>query len=98
MNLNRRLAALEQRLITEPMILTMPDGSTASITGQDDYLLRLFTDATRGNEITPVQAAQLDLIRRSTDSKEPGGSRFAELIRCFLLGPAGDAHESDETA
>jgi len=96
MNRERRLLALEERFITEPTILTMPDGSTVTLTGRGDYLLQLFADATRGNEIAPAQAAQLDLIRRSTDSKEPGGSRFAELIRCVLLGPAGEAHESGE--
>jgi hypothetical protein len=72
-NLSGRLAALEDRLITEPTILTIDDGSTVTLTGQDDYLLRLFTDATRGSGITPAQAAQLDLIRRSVNSKEPGG-------------------------
>ena len=42
MNLRRRLAALEKRLITEPTLLMMPDGSTARIPGRGEYLLKLF--------------------------------------------------------
>jgi hypothetical protein len=33
MKLNRRLEALEKRLINEPTILTMPEGTTATIYG-----------------------------------------------------------------
>ena len=88
MNLRRRLAALEKRLITEPTLLMMPDGSTARIPGRGEYLLKLFVVAARGANISPEQAAELDLIRRSTESIEPGGGRIVELIRCFLLGPA----------
>jgi hypothetical protein len=85
MNLRRRLAALEKRLISVPT-LVMPDGRTASIPGRCEYLLKLFVVAARGANISPVQAAELDLIRRSTDAIEPGGGRLIELIRCCLLG------------
>jgi hypothetical protein len=61
-NLRRRLAALEKRLISEPTLLIMPDGSTASIPGRSD-LLNLLVVAARGVNISPEQAAQLDLIR-----------------------------------
>lgn len=87
MNLRRRLAALEKRLISEPTLLMMPDGRTASIPGRSDYLLQLLAVAARGANISPEQAADLDLIRRSTDAKEPGGGHMVELIRCCLLGP-----------
>jgi hypothetical protein len=85
-NLRRRLAALEKRLISEPTLLTMPDGSTASIPGRTD-LLNLLVLAAHGINISPEQATQLDLIRRSTDAIEPGGGRLTELIRCCVLGP-----------
>jgi len=35
----------------------------------------------------PFQAAQLDLIRRSTSAIQADGGRLVELIRCCLLGP-----------
>ena len=87
MNLRRRLAALEKRLISEPTLLVMPDGRTASIPGRGEYLLKLFVAAVGGANISPAQAAELELIRQSTDAKEPSGGRMVELIRCFLLGP-----------
>jgi hypothetical protein len=86
MNLRRRLAALEKRLISEPTLLIMPDGSTASIPGRSD-LLNLLVVAARGINISPEQAAQLDLIGRSTSAMQPDGGRLVELIRCCVLGP-----------
>jgi len=88
MNLRRRLEALEKRIISEPTLLMMPDGSTASIPGHVDYLFRLFGVAVGGDNISPEQAAQLDLIRRSTGAREPSGGHMVDLIRCFVLGPA----------
>jgi hypothetical protein len=86
-NLRRRLAALEKRLISEPTLLMMPDGSTARIPGRGEYLLKLFVVAARGANISAEQVAELDLIRRSTDAIEPSGGRLVELIRCCVLGP-----------
>ena len=88
MNLRRRLAALEKRLISEPTLLMMPDGRTACIPGHGSYLLKLFVLAVGGANISAEQAAELDLIRRSTDAIEPAGGRMVELIRCFLRGSA----------
>ena len=86
MNLRRRIAALERRLIVEPVLLMMPDGSTASIPGRSD-LLNLLVVAARGANISPEQAAELDLIRRSTTAMQPDGGRLVELIQCCLRGP-----------
>jgi len=88
--LRRRLAALERRLISEPTLLIMPDGSTASIPGRGDYLLTLLAVAAGGANISPEQAAQLDLIRRSNSAIEPSGGRLVELVRCCLLGPGNE--------
>jgi hypothetical protein len=85
-NLRRRIAALEKRLIVEPVLLVMPDGSTASIPGRCD-LLNLLVVAARGVDISPEQAERLDLIRRSTSAIQPDGGRLVELIRCCVLGP-----------
>jgi hypothetical protein len=86
-NLRRRIAALERRLIVEPILLMMPDNSTASIPGRSDHLLNLLVVAARGVNISPEHAAQLDLIRRSTDAMQPDGGRLVELIRLCVLGP-----------
>jgi hypothetical protein len=84
--LNQRLETLEREFVREPAMLTMPDGSTETIPGKGEHLLNLMGCVHRG--ATPEEAAQLDLIRRSTDSSEPGGGRMIELIRALLLGPA----------
>ena len=88
MKLKRRIEALEMGLITDPTILTMPDGRTVTITGPGDYMVRLLGVVFRG--ATPAQAAQLDLIRRSTEISEPGGGHMAELVRALLLSPVDD--------
>jgi len=82
MNVRRRLEALEKGIATVPRTLTMPDGSAASISGKSDYLFRLFLVAVGKEAISPRQAAQLELVRRST-----GGGPMADLIRCMLHGP-----------
>lgn len=76
MNIKRRIAALEKGLITEPAILTMPDGRTVSITGHGDYLLSLFWNVISGHRITAVQASQLELIRQSTSSRSRAGGKW----------------------
>ena len=54
--------------------------------GRSD-LLNLLVVAARGANISPEQAAQLDLIRRSTSAIQSDGGRLIEVIRCCLLGP-----------
>ena len=87
MNIRRRIEALEKRLLSEPTLLFMPDGRTASIPGRSEYLLKLLGVAARGANTSPEQAAQLDLIRRSTGAVEPSGGRLIEVIRCCVRGP-----------
>ena len=97
MNLRRRIAALERRLMSEPVLLTMPDGRTLSIPGRGDYLLKLLMVAARGENTSP-EAAHLDLIRNSTSAIQSDGGRLIEVIRCCVLGPAEEGDESGETA
>jgi hypothetical protein len=84
MKLQRRLEALEAGLITEPTVLRMTDGSIANISGQADRLLQLFEIAVGGESINPQDAADLDLIRRSTGSRQPDGGHITDLIHCFM--------------
>jgi hypothetical protein len=83
MKFAKRLRALEARLITDPVILHLADGSTRELHGPGDLVLRLFRGVF-GADLSPVQAAQLDLIRESVSAEEPGGGHMIELLRCML--------------
>jgi hypothetical protein len=83
MNLRKRLEALERGILRDPITLTLPDGRTQIMVAHGDYLLRLFLAATSKEALSPKQAANLDLIRRSA-----GGNPMIDMIRCFLQGPA----------
>ena len=88
MRLEKRIRALEARMLADPVILYFADGSTKEICGRADYLLRLFCDACYGGELSPKQAAELDLIRDSVGEGGASCARMIEIIRAFLLGPA----------
>ena len=88
MRLEKRVRALEARMLADPVILYFADGSTREICGRADYLLRLFCDACFGGDLSPRQVAELDLIRDSVGEGGASCARMTELIRAFLLGPA----------
>jgi hypothetical protein len=90
MRLQRRLEALERGLLTEPTLLTMPDGRMVRISGPGDYLLRLIGLTAASEGVTPEQTRDLELIRQCTDSTEPGEAHLVDLIRCLLLSPVED--------
>jgi hypothetical protein len=91
MNLRKRLEALERGILRDPITLTMPNGRTETMLAHGDYLLRLFLAATSKEDLGPKQAANLELIRRST-----GGNSMIDMIRCFLQGPVGALGQSAE--
>jgi len=93
MKFEKRVRALEARMITNPVVLYFADGSTRAICGQGDFLLRLLKGVFGRADLSPSQAAQLDLIRQSVYAQEPGGGRMTELMRCFL-----DAREQSDPA
>jgi hypothetical protein len=82
MNIRKRLEALEKEIPREPETMTMPDGRTETMVAHGHYLLRLFLAAIGQEALSPKQAANLDLIRRST-----GGNPMVDMIRCYLRGP-----------
>ena len=53
---------------TGAVVLHFADGSTRQIRGRGDFLLGLFPGAFGGKDLSPAQAAQLELIRQSVDS------------------------------
>jgi hypothetical protein len=84
MRLEKRIRALEARMLADPVILYFADGSTREICGRADYLLSLFCDACYGGELSPRQSAELDLIR---DSVSAGGASCAQMTHlCEILG------------
>jgi hypothetical protein len=88
MRLEKRIRAPEVRMLADPVILYFADGSTREICGRADYLLRLFCVACYGGELSPRQAAELDLIRDSVSAGGASCARMTEIIWCFLHGPA----------
>ena len=97
MRLEKRIRALEAKLITEPVVLYFADGSTRELRGRGDFLLSLFHRA-RGGDLSSRQAEQLDFIRRSVSAREPGGAHMTDLLRCFLNGPAEEQSSAVEQA
>jgi len=89
MSLEKRIQALEARLIADPVVLCFAAGSKRELRGWGDFLLRLFQGAFGGADLSPGQAEELDLNRRCVAAQEPGGGRMIELLRCIPLGPAG---------
>ena len=85
MRLERRLRALEARMSADPVILHFADGSTRNVNCRNDVLFSLFRNACGGN-LSPEEAAQLDLIRQSVAADEPGGGHMIELLRALLAG------------
>jgi hypothetical protein len=88
MRLEKRIRALEARMLADPVILYFADGTTREICGRADYLLRLFCDACYGGELSPRQATELDLIRDSVGEGGASCAHMTQLIRAFLHGPA----------
>ena len=87
-SIKARLAALEQRLITEPLVLHYEDGTTEPLYVRD--LANLFARACRewseGRSLSP----DVDKINRAVSVDEPGGSRLADLVKALVASPPGD--------
>lgn len=96
MNLEKRLRALETELTTDALTLTMPDGSTPRLRSHG-YIGRLYSGMFGNTDTDPALAGELDLIRRSVDSKEPGGAHMVELLRALLNSPVENPTDAAET-
>ena len=88
MRLEKRVRALETRMIVDPVVLYFRDGSIRTIWGPGDFLLSLMRGAC-GADVDPGQAAQLELISQSVAAKEPGSGHMVELLRALMNGPRG---------
>jgi hypothetical protein len=85
MNLKRRLKALEKGVVSEPIKLQMPDGSTVTLRGAGDYTLHLLARASRGD-----RTSESGLVARSISSIEPGSGHLLDLARAILNSPTED--------
>jgi len=95
MRLEKRIQALESKMLSDPVILHFADGSTECLTGRRYFLLDLFSAAC-GGDLNREQAAQLDLIRRCLFAEEPGGGCMVEAM-LSLMGPAEESVDTCPT-
>jgi hypothetical protein len=79
-NLHLRLAALEQQLTSESVVLHMADGRSVRFPG--DFAVGLLARVCR-NERTP----EIELVAQSISSIEPGGAHMIDLARAILNSP-----------
>ncbi|MGA3027928.1 MAG: hypothetical protein ABSF98_24505 [Bryobacteraceae bacterium] len=84
MRVETRIRKLEARMIRDPIILHFADGTTREVRCRGTFLLSLMRGVCRGEDLSPWQAEQLELIRQSVDAQEPGGARLTEVVRCLL--------------
>jgi hypothetical protein len=82
--IERRVRVLERRFTADPVVLYFADGSAREICGPRDFVRRLLAAIAWGGDLSPAQKEQLDLIRASVDSVEPGGGHLIDLVRCFF--------------
>jgi hypothetical protein len=75
-NLLRRLERLEKRLVSEPILLLMPNGGMERISGDPNYVLDLMMCSLNGEAVSEMQ-----LIARSIGSDEPGGAHMVDVAR-----------------
>jgi hypothetical protein len=76
--LRRRIELLEKRIISQPIVLELPDGSTRSLPGHPGYVLDLMMRSFQNHDVP-----ELDLIANSISSVEPRGAHMVELARLY---------------
>jgi hypothetical protein len=90
MRLEKRIRALEVRMLSDPVILHFANGSTREIYGRGDYLIYVFAGVFGHRDLTEAEAADLALVRKCVFAQEPGGGHMVELINA-VLGPLEEA-------
>jgi hypothetical protein len=75
-NLLRRLERLEKRLVSEPILLQMLDGTTERILGNPNCVIDFMIGTLNGEQVP-----EMELIARSIGSVEPGGAHLVDMAR-----------------
>jgi hypothetical protein len=87
MKIQRRLELLEKRLMSEPIMLLMPDGRTETLSGRRYYTLDLFKRACDGDR-TP----DLELIARHAGPPANELKPFEPFVLFSQFLSAGPPH------
>jgi hypothetical protein len=95
-NLEKRIEALESRMLSDAVILHFADGSTKEIRGPRGFLLKLFAGLS-GEHLDPEQAEQFELVRRCIRAEEPGGGRLIAMLKALTPEPAEDGRSASES-
>ncbi|HEY4359584.1 MAG TPA: hypothetical protein VGN17_01380 [Bryobacteraceae bacterium] len=72
----RRLDFLEKQIISEQILLRMPNGDTQRLPGHPNYLLDLMMRSLDGE-----QRSEMDLIAQSITADEPGRAHMIDVAR-----------------
>jgi hypothetical protein len=78
---------LESQLQSEFVIVHLPDGSIRKVCGRHENYRRLLAAALGSLDLTPSQAADLELIRRAITIQQPDGGCMFELLHALLNSP-----------
>jgi hypothetical protein len=89
MNLEKRVRALEKRMLSKPVILHFADGSTKEIRGPRGFLVKLFAGLS-GEKLDPEQAEQFELVRRCIRAEEPGGGHLIAMLKALMPEPGDE--------
>jgi len=84
MNLEQRLRTLEDRLITEPMVLYFADGSTRQLPAAGPAILALYCGILEGEERNPDLRPQANWIRNCIGAVQPAGGQMFDLLRVVV--------------
>ena len=93
MRLEERVKTLETRMFADPVVLHFADRSTRELRGPRGFLLDLFPGLS-GENLSPEQAEQFDLIRRCSSVEEPGGGHLAAMLRALMDQPTEEPGNS----
>jgi len=83
MSLEKRVKALEKKLLSTPLKLHFADGNTKVLFEPRTFLLDLFAAAP--GTLTSHQTERMALILKCSKAEEPGGARFAEVLQSLGL-------------
>jgi hypothetical protein len=74
--LRKRIELLEKRIIRQPIVLTLPDGSARSLPGHPSYVLDLMMRSFEQEDLP-----EMALIAKSINSAEPRGAHMVDVAR-----------------
>ena len=83
MKLEKRIRALEAKMLSDPLIFHFADGSVKTLTGGRHFLVDLLVRSS-SPDLNPAERAQLDLIYESVSAEKPGGGHLVEMMQSVM--------------